>query len=60
MKQLHDAIKPEEIEGLEEQAKKYLNWVASVVGKVEAGSHPTIKKEWLNDTFEKLEGPMSE
>ncbi|KAJ5948184.1 polyketide synthase [Penicillium verhagenii] len=60
MKQLHDAIKPEEIEGLEVQAKKYLTWVASVVEKVSAGSHPTIKKEWLNDTYEKLEGPMSE
>lgn len=60
MKRLHDAIPEEEREGLEWHPKKYLAWVASVVETTAAGTHPTIKKEWLNDTFEELEGPMKE
>lgn len=58
MKKLHDAVPLEEREGLEWHPKKYLSWVTSVVEAAAAGTHPTIKKEWLNDTFETLEGPM--
>lgn len=60
MKRLHNAILPEEREGLEWHPKKYLAWVDSVVESAIAGTHPIIKKEWIDDTFEQLEGPMHE
>uniref|UniRef100_A0A093ULT3 Lovastatin nonaketide synthase n=1 Tax=Talaromyces marneffei PM1 TaxID=1077442 RepID=A0A093ULT3_TALMA len=58
MKRLHNAIPMNEREGLEWHPRRYLNWVASVVRAAEAGTHPTIKKEWLNDTVETLKEPM--
>ena len=58
MKRLHDAIPTEEREGLEWHPRRYLHWVASVGEAAEAGTQPTIKKEWLNDTVETLKEPM--
>ncbi|KAI1371141.1 putative polyketide synthase [Hypoxylon crocopeplum] len=55
MKRLNDAITTEEREELEWHPKKYLSWVASVIEEVSAGTHSTIKKEWLNDTPEQME-----
>ncbi|KAI1446155.1 putative polyketide synthase [Annulohypoxylon stygium] len=50
MKNLYNSITTEEREELAWHPKKYLAWVGSVIEKVEAGTHATIKKEWLNDT----------
>jgi 2-polyprenyl-3-methyl-5-hydroxy-6-metoxy-1,4-benzoquinol methylase len=60
MKRLHEAISAEEREGLAAQPKKYLNWVSSVVEAAIAGTHPTIQKEWLDDTSETMDDRMKE
>ncbi|KAJ5281819.1 polyketide synthase [Penicillium angulare] len=60
MKQLHDSIKPEDIQDAEPQNRKYLAWATSVVNAVAEGSHPTIKKEWLSDSRESLESQLND
>ena len=60
LKMVHESIKPEELENLDAQHKKYLAWATSVVKAVSEGTHPTIEKEWLNDTFENLEDQLNE
>ncbi|KAI1102905.1 putative polyketide synthase [Jackrogersella minutella] len=52
MKKLHESITAEERDEVAWHPKKYLAWVASVIEQVAAGTHATIKKEWLNDTAE--------
>jgi acyl transferase domain-containing protein/SAM-dependent methyltransferase len=58
MKTLKDAMSPEQTGELEPHLGSYLTWIASVVDEVAAGTHPTIKKEWLNDTPEEMEPLM--
>lgn len=50
MKMLHEAITVEEREGLEPHLQRYLRWIASVIEEATAGTHPTIRQEWLHDT----------
>ncbi|KAI2618232.1 putative polyketide synthase [Hypoxylon sp. NC1633] len=54
MKQLHDTITADELEELDWHPKKYATWVSSVIEEVRAGTHATIKKEWLDDTPEQV------
>ncbi|RDW90313.1 uncharacterized protein DSM5745_02088 [Aspergillus mulundensis] len=60
LKQLVDAITPEEREKCEWHPKKMLDWATEVVGVVARGEHPIVPKEWMDDTWEMLEGPLDE
>jgi hybrid polyketide synthase/nonribosomal peptide synthetase ACE1 len=60
LKQLHDTITPEEREKCEWHPRKMLDWATDVVSVASRGEHPIIKKQWLNDTWAMLEGPLDE
>ncbi|KAI1809437.1 putative polyketide synthase [Poronia punctata] len=59
MKQLNETMTPELLEEHEPHIASYFSWIASVVEQVTAGTHPTIKQEWLNDTAEEMEPLMA-
>lgn len=58
MKRLSETISTEQLAELEPHLGSYLSWVTSVVDEVTAGTHLTIKQEWLNDTPETMEPLM--
>lgn len=60
IKQLHDTVTLEEREKCEWHPSKMLGWAADVVKVVSRGEHPIIKREWMHDTWELLEGPLNE
>jgi len=59
MNALNEAKSEEVLEEHEPHIGSYFEWIASVVDEVTAGTHPTIKQEWLNDTAEQFEPLMA-
>ncbi|KAL4910013.1 hypothetical protein BDW74DRAFT_186292 [Aspergillus multicolor] len=60
LKQLVDAITPEERDKCEWHPKKMLDWATEVVGVVARGEHSIVPRGWMDDTWEMLEGPLDE
>lgn len=60
MKRLHDSLTLEERENCDWHRKKYLAWVAEIVGEVTAGRHPTVGKECMNGTCEEMKDDFEE
>lgn len=54
MKRVHDSLTPEEKDNCDWHRKKYLAWVAEIVGEVATGRHPTVSKDCMNDTWEEV------
>lgn len=60
LKQLHETITAEERERCDWHPRKMLDWATEVVGVVSRGEHSIIRKEWMDDTWEMLKGPLDE
>ncbi|KAI0855451.1 putative polyketide synthase [Xylaria cubensis] len=57
MKKMNEAMSPERMKELEPHLRKYFTWISSVIDEVAAGTHTTIREEWLKDTAEEMD-PM--
>ncbi|OBU00869.1 putative Hybrid PKS-NRPS biosynthetic cluster [Pseudogymnoascus verrucosus] len=60
MKRVHDVLTQEERENCDWHRKKYLAWVAEIVGEVAEGRHPTVSKECMNDTWEEMKDELED
>ncbi|OBT61811.1 Type I Iterative Polyketide synthase (PKS) [Pseudogymnoascus sp. 23342-1-I1] len=60
MKRIHDALTQEERENCDWHRKKYLAWMAEIVGEVATGRHPTVSKECMNDTWEEMKDELED
>ncbi|KAM3424169.1 hypothetical protein BST61_g11288 [Cercospora zeina] len=60
LKQVHDAITPEQRAACDEHRISVLNWAAYLVDAVSRGQHPHLQPEWCNDTMEDLKPHMEE
>jgi len=55
LKELHETITHAEREACtDDHRKSLLSWAEHIVHTTASGSHPILKKEWLNDTAETL------
>ncbi|KAK1241374.1 hypothetical protein MKX08_001348 [Trichoderma sp. CBMAI-0020] len=53
LRRLRKEISPEEIPRMDEHFQIQIDWILNyLLPKIEAGNHPRIKKEWVNDTEE--------
>lgn len=58
IKHVHDSLTMEEQDNCDWHRKKYLAWVADIVGEVAAGRHPTVSKDSMNDTWEGIKDKL--